>query len=108
MVLPYVAEQRQGIPDTGGLRTLRDRDAGLGGAVSAVRLRASLHVVRPADVRGGEQPGDVGPGQVDRRPAGCLLAPDGPADLADRVRPDDGIDAANRGASNALGRPAGD
>src|SRR6266700_4714337 len=106
MVLPYVAEQRQGIPDTGGLRTLRDRDAGLGGAVSAVRLRASLHVVRPADVRGGQQPGDVGPGQVDRRPSGCLLALDGPAELADRVRSADVIGAAHGRATPALGRPA--
>jgi hypothetical protein len=107
MVLPHVAEERERIPDSRCRRALLDRGTCLGRVVSAVGLRAFLHVVRPAHMLGVEQPADVGPSQVDRRLAGGQLLPDGPAELGDPVRPDDVVDAAHGRTGPAPGRPGG-
>ena len=107
MVGLHVAEQGQRVPDPGGLRVLLDRGAGLGGVNRAVRLDAGLHVVRPADVMDEQQPGDVGPGQVDRGLASGEFGVHRLLEPADAVRPDDVGHAAHRRAVTALGRPRG-
>lgn len=66
VVLVHVAEERERIPNTRGLDILCHRGAGLGGVVGTVGLGACLDVIRPADVVGVQQPGDVSPGEVDR------------------------------------------
>ena len=108
VVLPHVAEERERVPDSRRPGVLRDHGAGFVPVVGAVRRRAWLHVIPPAHVPGRQQPGDVGPGQVDRRLAGGQLTAQGKAELPYRVGSADVVVAAHGRVAGALRRPAGD
>ena len=107
VILADISEERQRVPDPGRPGALLDRSTSHRGVVRTIGLGALLDVIPPAHVLGVQQPGDIGPGQVNLCRAGCQLFVDELVELRRLVRPVDVVDAARGRTTGTLRGPRG-